>query len=245
MIEPIVLDNLVLDGEAVCHSDGTYTDSQQGWETYFFSIGKRLPTVKEYVSALKQLDERNDSALQGIIQDLRESMLCTRTKIDYETSNIPVGNGYLDQLVKDSAWKNALEDEVLQYDIHEAVKVLQKAGGKIQYIWTPSTEGRKSHPERAIWLNLSSDLFGLYCDYLYYAGRSRGVRDSASVSEQEAPRGATSEIKLLQAPANIHSQNHLEQPIQTIYNPNELAYATGLLNGSSRGTVMDWKSNKK
>ena len=38
MVEPIIVGNLVLDGEAVCHSDGTYTDSQQGWENFFLKF---------------------------------------------------------------------------------------------------------------------------------------------------------------------------------------------------------------
>ncbi len=244
MVEPIVLDNFVLDGEAVCHSDGTYTDSQQGWETYFFSIGKRLPTVKEYVSALKQLDEQNDSALQGIIQDLRESMLCTRTKIDYETSNIPVGNGYLDVLIKDSAWRNALQDEVLQYDAPEAIDVLQKVSGKRSYIWTPDTNGRKSHPERAVWLSINTDRFDLDCydDPIGDAGRSRGVRGINKTSK-EIPQ-TTLEPKILPTPATVLAPQTY-QPSGSIYDPSVLEYIKQQMAGIKSGTVMDWKSNKK
>ena len=43
-------------------------------------------------------------------------MLCAlSTKIDYDQSNLPIGDGYLDVLVKNPAWKRALEEEIFQY----------------------------------------------------------------------------------------------------------------------------------
>src|SRR3989344_2646210 len=204
MIEPIVVGNLVLDGEAVRDSNGNYLlQTQQDWEKHFASIGKSIPTVGEYIITLKNIIERDEPvALEGLLQDLRQSALCAG-KLNYSKSNIPIGNGYLDILVKDPAWKNALQDEVLQYDAPEAVYILQRATGKRPYIWTPSAEGRRSHPERAVLLYIGTDRSYLYCydNPISDLGCSRGVRRGASISEQEAPQGATQEIKLLQAPA--------------------------------------------
>ncbi len=178
-VEPIVLDHLILDSEAVHGADGKYlVKSQQGWEQYFAGTGKRLPTLNEYLVAIKQLDERNDSvALGSIMQDLRESALCTGTKINYRISNLPVGDGYLDVLVKDSAWQTALQD-LLQHDVEEATNILQKVSGKRPYLWTPDASGRESRPERAVWLSIDADRFYLYCNLnpISYDGRVRGVR---------------------------------------------------------------------
>src|SRR3989344_3052275 len=223
MVEPIIVGNLVLDGEAVCHSDGTYTDSQQGWENFFLSIGKRIPTVKEYIITLKKLDERNDPALQGILQDLWESRLCAG-KINYDKSNLPVGDGYLDVLVKDSAWRRGLEDEMFQYDAPETMDMLQRVSGKRPYIWTPDAAERKSYPERAVWLDVGSGRFYLYCYYIPVgiSGRARGVREiSATDMNIEQKIQAAPEIKLL-PPAIIKDYNN--NPARPLYNPNDLEY---------------------
>src|SRR3989338_9456876 len=102
-VEPIMLDSFVLDGEAVRNLAGTYhIDSLRGWKKHFADTAKRLPTVREYIIAFKQsMKKGNEPALQGLLQDLRESGLCAG-KINYSNSNIPVEKGYLDTLLKDS-----------------------------------------------------------------------------------------------------------------------------------------------
>src|SRR3989344_5244795 len=117
-IAPIRLDNgLLLDGEAERDCKGKYMrNTQQGWATRYAGTGKRIPALAEIISGIRQADQQNDSAaLQGILQDLREDWLCAG-KLDYDRSNLPVGNDYLDVLVKDSAWRKALQDELFQYD---------------------------------------------------------------------------------------------------------------------------------
>ncbi len=240
MKEQLVFDDLFLDGEAVRDAKGKYlVKSQQGWEQYFAGSGKRLPTLAEYVTIIKQLDERNDSvALGSIRQDLRESALCTGTKIDYRTSNLPVDAGYLDVLVKDSAWQTALQD-LLKQDVEETVDLLQRTSGKRPYIWTPGAYGRTAHPERAVWLNISSDRFNLDCydNPISSGGRARGVRESTSVSElnvpiSTAPKNEQSEI--LPAPESFSKP-------KVIHDSKELEWARRLLDGSAGGTVIDWK----
>ena len=187
-VELTALNNcLILDREAVRNPDGSYRyDCQQGWEEYFVGIGKRLPTVQEYIKALKQLDERNDPALEGILQDLTESYLCTGLRIDYTKSNIPLGSNYVDNLINNPAWQKALEDELFHYDAREVVDVLQRASGKRPYISTPSAYERKSYPERAVWLDILADRFGLYCGYgpINSGGRARGVRAAGACAEK-------------------------------------------------------------
>ncbi len=172
-------DGLFLDGEAVRDAKGKYLiNSQQGWEQYFAGTGKRLPTVCEYITIIKQLDERKDpAALQGLLQDLRKRTLCTGTKIDYGKSNLPQGDGYLDNLIKDSAWRTALQD-FLQHDVEETTNMLQKVSGKRPYIWTPDAAGRISTPERAVWFDIYAGRFLLSCSYcpIGISGRARGVR---------------------------------------------------------------------
>ncbi len=178
IVEPIVLDNLFLDGEAVRGADGGYLiKSQQGWEEYFAGTGKRTPTVSEYVRFIDHTHKVNRPALEGLLRDLKESALCAGT-LNYEKSNLPVGSGYVDQLITDP-WKNALQDEVLQYDVNEAVEVLQRASGKRPYIWTPNAAGRRSRPERAVWLVIDTDRFILNCSAnpIINIGRARRVRE--------------------------------------------------------------------
>ncbi|MEK6863106.1 MAG: hypothetical protein AABW53_00195 [Nanoarchaeota archaeon] len=205
-VEPIVLDNgLLLDGEAVRNPNGSYRiDSQQGWERYLAPFGKRLPTVGEYIAAIKQLHEGNDSYLAGILQNLQESALCIGTKINYDKSNLPLGNGYLDDLVKDPACKRALEEEIFQYDALETIDIIQCASGKRPYIWTPSAKSRKKRPERAVWLYGGTDWFYLLCYNrpISLIGRARGVRvegaagaqnTSASKESAKTPEGVLEE----------------------------------------------------
>ncbi len=242
-IAPISLGNgLFLDGEAERGADGEYlVKSANGWKNHYAGTDKRIPTVAECISALRQTDERNDCSLQGILQDLRENSLCAGS-FDCSNSNLPVGDGYLDRLVKDPAWRRALEDEVFEYDAPETIDMLQRVSGKRPYISTPSASRRKSHPERAVWLYIGTDGFDLNCYLNPFddSGRARGVRGSeatgASVSELEASQ----EIKLLSAPAITQSTYQSEQQ-KIIYNPADLEYARQLLNGAPSGTVMDWR----
>ena len=170
---------LFLDGKAECDADGKYlVKTESEWEKHFASSGKRIPTVGEYIQTFKRLHEQKDPpALQGIIQDLLKSRLCAG-KINYDKSNLPLGSDYVDELIKDPAWRRPLEDELFQYDVSKAVKVMQTISKKRLYILTPSASGRKAMPERAVWLLIDAGRFGLSCSDgpIYLSGRARGVR---------------------------------------------------------------------
>lgn len=154
--------DLDLDSKAIRGADGEYlVKSQQGWEKYFSGSEKRLPTLPEYITIIKESEQTNRSLLKSIMRDLRENILCAGT-IDYRTSNLPVGNGYLDVLVKDSAWRTTLQD-LLQHDVKETINILQRTGGKRPYIWTPSVRERVSIPDWAVWLGISTGRFFLDC----------------------------------------------------------------------------------
>lgn len=239
MKEQLVFDDLFLDGEAVRDANGKYLiTSQQEWEKLFVGSGKRLPTLAEYITFFKQLDERNDSAaLDGIMQDLQKNVLCTGTKIDYRRSNLPLESGYLHILIQDSAWQIALQD-LLQHDVEEAISVLEKVSGKRPYIFTSSAEGRRT-PDKAVWLNFYEVRFCLSCDYLPVStiGRARGVRESTSVSELNVPISAApknEQFEILPAPESFSKP-------KVIHDSKNLEWARRLLDGSAGGTVIDWK----
>ena len=195
IVEPIVLDNgLLLDGEAGRGVDGKYLfNSMNGWKEHYAGTEKRLPTVAELISCLWQSEQKKDSvALQGMLRDMKEDWLCAG-KINYNNSNLPVGNGYLVDLVRDHTWKKALEDELFQYDAPETIDMLQRVSGKRPYIWTPDATGRKSNPERAVWLSINTDRFNLYCydNPIYDLGRARGVREGGAEGDAQKKGSAS------------------------------------------------------
>ncbi|MEK6900179.1 MAG: hypothetical protein AABX05_03575, partial [Nanoarchaeota archaeon] len=180
MAGSIIVGNLEWDSEAVRRQDGDYLLlSQINFERYLAGSGQRLPTVEEIISGLKS-DSISGGLLRiGLLQDLRESALCAG-RIDYRTSNLPEGSGYLkDLLLQDSAWKKALEDELFHYDAEKTVSLLKQASGKEPYIRTPDEEGRRETPERTVWLAIYAVRFGLDCYGIPFLslGRARGVRD--------------------------------------------------------------------
>ena len=243
MVEPITVGNLILDGEAEHDVSGNYLlKSQQSWEQYYAGSGKRIPTVGKYIITLKQLDKRNDPALQGILQDLREDWLCAGT-IDYSSSNLPLEGGYLDVFVKDQAWRRALEEELFHYDAPETVDMLQRISGKRPYIWVPDAKGRKSYPNRAAWLGIDIDGFYLDCDGdpIDNGGRARGVCET-NEANGKVPTEVVPEPTLLLEPADAKTNKYDNQlELQSIYKSAELEYARQLLDGISGGTVVDWK----
>ena len=218
-VAPIVLDNgLLLDGEAERGADGKYLiKSANGWERYFIERGKRTPTIGELVTGLRQSEQRQDYvALQGILQDLKESALCAG-KMDYDKSNLPFGDGYLDELVKDSAWRRGLKDEIFHCDAPETISMLQRASGKRPYIWTPNASGRKSHPERAVWLYIITDRFYLDClnNPIYGDGRARGVREVGAEGARAEKTGSAYRNSAMTG------EERLDEQIREILSPYE------------------------
>ena len=207
-IKPIVLTDLIsygmdgkprakytayLDGEAVRKADGSYlAESQKGFEKYFASTkdGRGLPSLMEWYAIFERLHDTKNPALSGIIADLKESWLCTGTKIDYKNNvltqpgyrfiecTIPEGSHWLDEVVKNRDWRNALQALFGPKEVEKVPDVLQAISGKRPYIWTPDTAGRKSHHERALWLLILAGGFGLCCNGFPVGGggRARGVR---------------------------------------------------------------------
>ncbi len=207
-IEPIVLTDLIsygmdgkpaakytayLDGEAVCKADGSYLiETQRGFEKYFASKkdGRRLPDARELYAVIERLHDTKNPALGGIVSDMESSWLCTGTGIDYKKNIIvhpgfgstecifPAGSHWLDEVVDDNNWKKVLQAVFGPKDVERVPEILQAVSRKRPYIWTPDASGRKSLPERAVWLNISTDRFDLCCDFnpIIGDGRVRGVR---------------------------------------------------------------------
>ena len=176
---------------------------------------------------------------------MRESLLCTGTKVDYRNSNLPVGNGYLDELLLNSTWRTALQD-LLQYDAEEAMNVLQRVSGKSLYIRTPDAYGRISYPERAVWLDILTDRFYLNYDSdpIDSLGRARGVYAGGSEQGLSSLRGMP-KSKLLYEPPIKNDDSSNQSDLRGIYDSDEFEYARRLLDGVPSGTVMDWKKRKR
>ena len=195
-------ERIEFDGEAVRGSDGEYLiKSQNDWNEYFSRLGdgRRLPSLPEVYVIMERLHETKHPALAGIVRDLTESWLCTGTKNDYLDSTIihpgygtiecplPLGDHWLDEVVENKPLENALQALLMCKDAKKAVKVLREVSGERPYIWTPSAEGRKSRPERAVWLNASTDGLYLYCGNIPInsLGRARGVRVVSAAGARE------------------------------------------------------------
>ena len=185
--------NAYLDSEAVRKADGSYlTDSQVGFEKYFASgkDGRRLPSLREWYAMTVLLRDTKVTAFDGLIRDMKDSWLCTGTKIDYKNNTIthpgydpikcafPAGDHWLDEVIEDKKWRKVLQALFGPKDVEIVPETLQTISGKRPYIWTPDTSGRKSHPERAAWLDIGADWFDLKGNYdpIIINGRSRGVR---------------------------------------------------------------------
>src|SRR3989338_4162646 len=196
MAEPIIVDNLVLDGEAVHRQDGEYLyGSHEGWKNHFRNTRKRLPSVAEYIVIFKTLHARNDPALEGIIHDLCDSSnildqkikmiasLSTRVEMDYGKGKIPMGSGYADDLINDPEWKKWLEDKILQYDVRESIDVLQQVSGKRLYVGTPDHVARYYYPKKAVELAIGEDKFLIKCwnNLTNCISRARGIYKQEAV----------------------------------------------------------------
>ena len=189
---------LELDGEAVRGGDGKYLiKTQKEWYDYYevnyIKDGKDLPSLPVMYAIIERMYDEKHPALASVVQDMRENWLCAGTVINYQkdfathkwidtqhnvTCKIPLGDHWLDEAIKKKDWKQAMQALFLPKNVERVPEVLNAVSGKRPYIWTPNADGRKSNPERAVWLYFYADRFGLYCGYspISYAGRSRGVR---------------------------------------------------------------------
>lgn len=193
---------LELDGEAVRGRDGKYLiKTQQEWNDYYehayTTERKELPSLPLLYAMIERMHDEKHPALASVVQDMRENWLCAGTVINYQkdiathkwidskynvTCKIPLGNHWLDEAIKTKDWKQALQALFMPKDVERVPKVLHAVSGKRPYIWTPDTEGRKSNPERAVWLDIGTDWFYLGCTNYPISnfGRARGVRGESA-----------------------------------------------------------------
>ena len=81
-IEPIVVGNLALDGEAVRGSDGEYlVQTQQEWINHLAGTGARLPTLPEYFAFIHHLQKENHPASREFIARFVRILVVHRHKI--------------------------------------------------------------------------------------------------------------------------------------------------------------------
>ena len=201
--------HLELDGEVRKKQGKVLSGNATLFDNHFRGLGDgtSLLNLPEAYAAIEQMHEVKHSALDDFFKDIYSYCLILNTQFDYQREVtihsfddndvleipgfIPEDEGKLAHLVQDQDWKNALQRILLCKDPVKAVDILSAASGKEPYIYTPSHDSRKRIPKRIAWFGCDDNLFDLYGNYnLYNSGAARGVRRSASVSEQEAPIGA-------------------------------------------------------
>ncbi len=191
--KPLVKYTAYLDSEAVRKADGDYLiKSQHEFKKYFASTkdGRRLPSTRELYAMAERLQDSKNPAFPGLVSDMKKSWLGSGTKTGYKKNTIthpdydpikctiPIGNHWLDEVIKDAEWRKVLQALFGPKDVERVPEVLQTISGKRPYIWTPDVSGRESTPERAVWLDIGTDRFYLSCYFnpIYGYGRARGVR---------------------------------------------------------------------
>ncbi|MEK6899614.1 MAG: hypothetical protein AABX05_00675 [Nanoarchaeota archaeon] len=244
MAKSIILDDLLLDGEAAKDSKGRYQiKNSEEWNKYYANFGKRLPDFPEYFRFIRRMDYTTSVSLR---RDLQENYLCTGTRLNYDTHAIthfgagktivmphsfPEGEGYMDELIKYPSWRTIIR-EMFQYaDVDEALEILNKSIGKRPYLLTNFSIKVGNFSGGAVWIDINSDRFKLSCTPIIILGRARGI--SVDNTFKEAPSDMP-QSKTSVAPDR-------EQQKLTDEDPIALDYARRLLRGISTGTVMDWK----
>ena len=184
--------NFVLDSAAFRYPEDYFIASQSYWEEHFScsgSMGKRLPTVEEYISIMGRLHKLKSGSssargetdmpsaeLYRLLRDFKSIKLCAG-KLDYSKSNLlDRESGYVKNLIKDTNYRRALEDEVLKHDAKESANIVEKASGKKLFLIPPYS----IDAERAIWLDIDEDRFRIGCGISIYHeyGGARGIKVS-------------------------------------------------------------------
>lgn len=188
-----------LDNEAAKDESGIYLNkTQDEWVNHWKTRGRVLPSLPLWYAIIERLHESKHPGLAGVIKDLKENWLATSTRLDYNGDTIahgygfitedsffstdtfscpiPEGDHWLKDILRENRWCTAIQSLLLCKDVDKAVSVLQEAVGVPPYIWTTPKGTRKSHPHRAVWLDVSTVRLDLGCYYsLTDRGRSRSV----------------------------------------------------------------------
>jgi hypothetical protein len=244
--------DLIFDNKKTKCEDGTQAlMTIPEWEEYFAEEGKRLPTLGEYIAAIKYVSENDQQeALDNLICELQEDCLLTTTKIDYELDiithpypfpdfaiTIPKGSGYLDELVKKSAaWRGYLS-ALLSPDgvgIDEAIEALKTVKGARPFLLGDNKD--LEYTEVAVCIYISNE-GGLGIDCKSDSSWTYPARGVQVISEAAAAK----KITLLQENNSLPRMKADDNLKQDIYSQSELEYARRLLAGIPSGTVMDLK----
>lgn len=226
-----ILSSYTLDIEGEVLKDRKGNDvikSQEEWIRYYAGLGtqllnRRLVTLTEIYAVIEQWEGTKNPALDGMVDDLRKSDLCTGTQFGYHNNHalithlgdsdpfnipctIPEESGYLDDLIKHDEWQTVVQGALLCKEVDKAVELLHSVSGKRPYITTPIAKSRKSCSKRAAELFIN-DKFYLNCDSSPngHCGCSRGVRKKSSNDLISAQRSDSS-TDFLRRGADVNEQ---------------------------------------
>jgi hypothetical protein len=187
-------DRIVIDGSCPKKTDGSYiTKTQDDWAVYAKEKGKRILPFPLLVAAVEKMSETKHPGLPDLVKDIQKSWYCTSSRIDYSEEkmihgygfpesfaqefNLPIGDTYLDEIVRERAWRSALQSLFMSRDLEKSIATLKNIFKVRPYIWSPSADNRKSNPLRAVFVNASPTSLLLFCSnpFFSYCGCSRLV----------------------------------------------------------------------
>ncbi|HLC70754.1 MAG TPA: hypothetical protein VJI32_02040 [Candidatus Nanoarchaeia archaeon] len=172
-------DTVTLSSEAHKDAAGSYIiKTQDGWVAHYAGSKERLPSLTLLYAVIEKLHEEKNPATAQLLKELKDSWLCTSTRIDYgrniithdygrETTgfrgDIPKGSHWLKDITGNKEWNNTLQVLLMCKDVDKAQEVLGGFAGVPPYIWT--ADDRKSNPLRAAFVDVSTDRLSLDCSY--------------------------------------------------------------------------------
>jgi hypothetical protein len=177
-------EKIVIDGSCPKKANGSYiTKTQDEWVVYAREKGKRILSAPLLVAAIEKMSETKHPGLPGLVKDIQKSWYCTSSRIDYSKNriiqgygfpeafaqefNLPIGDTYLDEIVRERAWRPALQSLFMSKDLEKSIATLNNVFKVRPYVWSPSADGRTSNPLRAVFVYAYPTSLGLYCNYRF------------------------------------------------------------------------------
>lgn len=184
---------ITIAGEAVKEQGAYVSKTQDNWISRHRERREEFPSVPLYMAIMEKTYDldHNHPLLRSIAKDIKDSWICTSTRINYAENKIihgyggrsplelsctfPEGRHHVKDIKDDKQWRRALQSLFLTPDIDKTLEMLERTSGVPPYIWTTDGIGRRSNPLSAAFLNVNTVRLDL--DYYYHdiSGRSRSV----------------------------------------------------------------------
>src|SRR3989344_9188131 len=161
-------DTVTLSGEAHKDAAGSYiSKTQDEWIAHYAGRKEQLPSLPLLYAIIENMHKEKHPARVQLLKELKDSWMCTSTRIDYSSNSIthdygkepvgfrnviPKGNHWLKDITRNKEWKNTLQALLMCKDVDKAQEVLGSFTGFSPHIWTP--DDRKSVPGRAAFVDV-------------------------------------------------------------------------------------------